>query len=124
MIKRRQSIEGLACTFRASCLTCYSARLSWALVLTWVSPFVPRQKQIGVLGWDESRVYRYEICALFVKLQGNFNHNNLMTDIERFTCSICVCARACVLTHINTHTCARTHTQTLPVYGNLRYRKE
>ena len=27
--------KGLTCTFRASC---YSARLSWALVLTWVSP--------------------------------------------------------------------------------------
>ena len=29
--------KDLTCTFRA---TCYSARLSWAIVLTWVSPFV------------------------------------------------------------------------------------
>ena len=33
--------KGLTCTFRESC---YSARLSWALVLTWVSPFVQRKE--------------------------------------------------------------------------------
>ena len=42
--------QGLTCTFRSSC---YSARLSWALVLTWVSPFVQDKKRLG-LGWERS----------------------------------------------------------------------
>ena len=50
---------GLTCIFRASC---YSARLSWALVLTWVSPFVHDKKSVG-LGWDKSRVSHYDIRA-------------------------------------------------------------
>ena len=37
------TIKGLTCTFRASC---YSACLSWALVLTWVSSFV-QDKKLG-----------------------------------------------------------------------------
>ena len=52
------TIKGLMCTFRASC---YSARLSWALVLTWVSPFV-QDKNVGfVLG--KNRLSRYDIHA-------------------------------------------------------------
>ena len=39
--------KGLTCTFRASC---YSARLSWALVLTWVSPFVQDKKSLVGFG--------------------------------------------------------------------------
>ena len=39
-----QSNKGLTCTFRASC---YSACLSWALVLTWVIPFI-QDKKVGV----------------------------------------------------------------------------
>ena len=48
-----QSIKGLTCTFRASC---YSARLSWALLLTYVSPFV-RDKKVGV--WVRRVGYLY-----------------------------------------------------------------
>ena len=35
-------VKDLTCTFRASC---YSARLSWALVLTWVSHFIKDKKK-------------------------------------------------------------------------------
>ena len=42
--------KGLTCTLIASC---YSARLSWALVLTWVGPFVHDQN-VGV--WVGMRV--------------------------------------------------------------------
>ena len=38
------TIKGLTSTFRSSC---YSARLSWALVLTWVSPFTKTTKMLG-----------------------------------------------------------------------------
>ena len=34
--------HGLTCTFRTSC---YSTRLSWTLVLTWVNPFVQDKKK-------------------------------------------------------------------------------
>ena len=47
------TIKDLACTFRASC---YSARLSWALVSIWVSPVVQNKnggirvgKRVGYL---------------------------------------------------------------------------
>ena len=46
------------CSFGASC---YSARLSWALVLTWVNPFI-QDKTVEV--WDgRSRLSRYDIRA-------------------------------------------------------------
>ena len=48
--------KDLSCTFRASC---YSARLSWALVVTWVSPFV-QNKNVG----EENRFSRYDIRAV------------------------------------------------------------
>ena len=38
--------KGLACTFRAGC---YSTRLSWMLVLTWVSSFV--QDKLMITKW-------------------------------------------------------------------------
>ena len=41
-------IQGLTCTFRVSC---YSTRLSWALVLTWVSPFVPDKAYLWESGF-------------------------------------------------------------------------
>ena len=50
----RPKVAQLTCTFRASC---YSARLSWAIVLTWVSPF-----RAG-LGCDENRFSFYDIRA-------------------------------------------------------------
>ena len=53
------TIKGLACTFRASR---YSACLSWALVLNWVSPFV-QHKNLAVWVWEESRLSRYDIRA-------------------------------------------------------------
>ena len=40
--------KDLTCIFRASC---YSAHLSWVLVLTWISPFV-QDKKLG-LGWGK-----------------------------------------------------------------------
>ena len=43
MLGDYHTIKDLTCTFRASC---YSARLSWALVITWVSPFV-QDKVLG-----------------------------------------------------------------------------
>ena len=60
-------MKDLTCTFRASC---YSARLSWALVLTWVSPFV-QDKNVGFWvgggggGGRErgNRLSRYDIRA-------------------------------------------------------------
>ena len=44
-LQYNNTIKGLTCTFRASC---YSVCLSWALVLTWVSPFVQDIKKLGV----------------------------------------------------------------------------
>ena len=46
------------CTFRASC---YRARWSWALVLTWLALSSKTQK-LG-LGWGKSRLSRYDINA-------------------------------------------------------------
>ena len=56
-VKSRQL--GLTCTFRASR---YIARLSWALVLTWVSPFI-QDKNAGVWVWHENRLSHYNIRA-------------------------------------------------------------
>ena len=50
----------LTYTFGASC---YNARLSWALVLTWVSPFVQDKKKELSLGWGKNRLSRYDIRA-------------------------------------------------------------
>ena len=49
---KHNTLKGLTCTFRASC---YSARLSRALVLTKTD-----KKGLG-LGWRESRFSRYDI---------------------------------------------------------------
>ena len=62
-----KSEKDLTCTFRASC---YSARFSWALVLTWVSHFVnnkkntqkTKQTKIG-FGLGGNRLCRYDIRA-------------------------------------------------------------
>ena len=45
--------------FRARC---YSTRLSWALVLTWVSPFVQDKNKKG-LGREDNMLSRYDIRA-------------------------------------------------------------
>ena len=68
-----QSIKGLKCTYRANC---YHARLSWALVPTWVSPFVQDpQKCSWGLGWEESRLSRYDIRA-----EGALPHSIIDTE--------------------------------------------
>ena len=41
----------------------YSARLSWALVLTWVSPIVQDKNKRWGLGWEESRLSHNDIRA-------------------------------------------------------------
>ena len=50
--------KGLTCTFRAGC---YSTHLSWALVLTWVCPFVQDQN-VG-FGLGNNRLSHYNIRA-------------------------------------------------------------
>ena len=68
------TIKGLACTFRASR---YSARLSWALVLTWVSPSV-QDKNLAV--WVGRRV---DYLATTFALPEHYRQYNCDSESEK-----------------------------------------
>ena len=67
-------VNDLTCTFRTSC---YSARLSWALVLTWVSPFV----QDKIVGFGFIYIYIY-ICFYQIIIQAHLSCHIILTHIH------------------------------------------
>ena len=59
------TINGLMCTSRASC---YSTRLSWVLVLAWVSPFAEGRKEMFYLTTHSTHfIYSYMASDIMVK---------------------------------------------------------
>ena len=67
-------MEIRTCIFRASC---YSARLSLGASSDLVQPFRPKQIKLG-LGWEESRLPRYDIRAVG-PLPSSINSDNEST---------------------------------------------
>ena len=67
-------MKGLIYTFRACC---YSTRLSWALVLTWVSPFI-QDKKVGV--WVGRREREREMFYLTMH-STHFIYGYMVSDL-------------------------------------------